>query len=249
VTLKGGGYNPELYGEFVRILGTLPQRPHAVVMSLCIRASVTQHVTRHPMYGYAGSIERLRRVSGALPPRRLRSRSPRPSADAFAAFEALEAHTRWGGVKTLGESRDLLRNPPTALEETDSLRLLFDYYHGEAVSPDSPFLAHWTRLGERLTEYGVPVIAYRNPVPVEEGEALFPGEFAAHVEQNFTRIEDAFLARAGSNVTVIDTGVFPTEEFLDPADATEHLNERGRQHLTQLIADGYAKAVSASSTS
>lgn len=233
-TLFGGGYNQVLYREFVRLLDPTPQRPQLIVMSLCIRATTTVHVTEHPVHGYRASLELLKGLDGGRLPTAIR-RNPVPTVADYARFESLPVTTRWSGDRLIGDFRRELKDRD-GLDPAARERSLFDYFHGEVVDPLHPGLTGWRALGKQLTAYGVPVVAYRNPVPVREGQRILGADFEQHVESNFAAIERAFLETAPAGTRVVDAGTFETAEFLDPADATEHLNERGRLRLARAVA-------------
>ena len=233
-TLFGGGYNQVLYREFVRLLDATPQRPQVIVMSLCIRATTTVHVNQHPLHGYRPSLELLQGLDGRRLPLAVR-RNQRPTQADYTLFEALPVTTRWSGERRIGDFRRVLKDRE-GVDPATRERTLFDYFHGEVVDPLHPGLTSWRELGKQLTAYAVPVVAYRNPVPVREGQRILGADFGQHVEDNFRRIEQALLETAPAGTRVVDAGVFETAEFLDPADATEHLNERGRLRLARKVA-------------
>lgn len=239
--LAGPGYGAELHAEAVRLLGTLAQRPRAVVLSLAVRTSAV-HVARHPAYGYRRSLDLLRTLdepAGRLPSVTLRNR---PTHADFERFHALAVTTRWRRGRTIGEFQAALRGSRAAAEDLERQRTLFDYLHGEVLGPEHPRLRHYAELGTRLRDYGVPVVAYWAPIPVDRGEACFPAEFIAHVEANLRVARKTFEDALGPLLRPVDTGWTPDEEFIDGRDGSEHWNLSGRLRMASLIA-GQVKAV------
>ncbi len=239
LTIRGPGYNPAVFAELVRLLGTLPQRPRAVVLSVCVRTSTSVHVTRHPAYGYELSLGRLRRMDslGGW----VRAVGPRQplTEEMYSHFEALPVVSRWETQSTIGEYRARLKGAGKSPVEPETRRVLFDYFHGEVVEPGHPKLEDWGELARRLADYGVPVIAYRTPVPLGPGELGFPGEFAAHVRRNHRVVESSLQDAAGPWLTLVARDDLPDDAFVDPEDASEHLSQRGRH----LVAADVARAV------
>lgn len=235
--IAGAGYNPELYAEFVRILATLEQRPRVVVLSMAVRTASAQHVRRHPEYGYRRSIETLRQVPDADTRMRSLSRGNRRTNEEFAAFEAIVVPTKWQRAETIGDYLRQVRGRRHLPERAEVQQALFDYLHGESVPADHPTVADLRQLGKRLRDYGVPVVHYWPPIPVEQGERWFPGEFEAHVRASWEVQQAAFTEAIGPLGTLASTPFeTPDNEFVDSSDGSEHWNEAGRVRMAKLLA-------------
>jgi hypothetical protein len=226
----GPAYSAELWGEFARLITDLP-RPRCVVVSLCIRPATHRHVYEHPIFGYRSAAQALRsaRRAGPALARRLYKTPPGP-AD-YARFEAIEHESVWNLAGTMGEYRRKLKGYDPASADEQSQRVIYDYFHGE-YSAGRPGLQHWRRFGERLRTLGVPVVAYRTYMPLDAGTRLLGEQFVPHVEENFRLLEEAFFGGLGGGAPVaVDP---PSDaEFINHRDATEHLNEHGRQRLVK----------------
>ncbi len=242
--IAGPGYNPELYAEFIRILATLEQRPRVVVLSMAVRTASAQHVRRHPEYGYRRSIETLRKVADAEVPMRSVSRDNRRTRAEFAEFEALPMRTKWRRAETVGDYLGQIRGRRHLPERAEVQQALFDYFHGEAVAADHPTLADVRLLGERLRDYGVPVVQYWPPIPVEQGERWFPGEFETHVRASW-EVQQAVFTEAVGPVGVLASTPFetPDDEFVDSSDGSEHWNAAGRMRMAKVLADAVESMV------
>lgn len=236
VSVSGPGYGARVHKEAVRILGTLPVRPKAVVVNLCIRPNVCDQIIKHPTYGYIRSAEALAKVTSAKHPIRYVGRggiiNGKPERDAFLA---LPMHTRWGGDTTIAAFRDRImgHGPPPWPAELESFR--FDYFHGFEVPERHEGLDHLIELGRRLVEYDVPVVPLWIPPPVERGELHFPGEFAPHVRANFERVDNAFHT-ALPDAPTLDLD-FEDDEFEDSQNGTEHFSFGGRVKVADALAD------------
>lgn len=235
--ISGAGYNPALYAEFVRILATLPQRPRAVVLTRALRTCGARHVREHPEYGYQRSIATLRAVPDADHRMRAVSRANRRTPEDVARFHALPVTTRWQRGRTVGDYLEQVRGRRNGPERLEVQQALFDYFHGETYGPDFAGLPDLRVLAERLRDYGVPVIHYWPPVPVERGEEYFPGEFEQHVRANFDVVRPVFedtLGPLGHTAEYpFDT---PDDEFIDSRDGSEHWNDVGRARVAKQMA-------------
>ncbi|MDO7867852.1 hypothetical protein [Nocardioides jiangxiensis] len=236
--LAGPGYSPELYAEFVRLLATLPQRPKAVVLTRAVRICYAVHVRQHPEYGYRRSVETLRRVPDAQHHLRAFDRRNRRTPADMERFRALPVTTRWGRASTVGGFLDQVRGRRGGPEVLERQQALFDYFHGEPVTPDHPELVHLRILAERLRDYGVPVVHYWPPIPVHKGEQYFPGEFAGHVHAAYDVCRAPFEEVLGGQALLVESPFeTPDDEFIDSADGSEHWNDAGRLRIARRIAE------------
>lgn len=224
----GPGYSAALHAEMARLMVDLP-RPRCVVVSLLIRATTHRHVTDHPVFGYRTAIAALRSAS-KINAHLLSKLYKAPASEAdYARFEAIERDSYWGWANTIGEYRRRLRGYDPHSADENLQAILFDYFHGE-YSAASPGLQDWRSFGERLRMLGVPVVAYRTYMPLERGARLFGDDFVAHVEQNFSLVEESFFAGLGGGESV-QIGLLPDSLYVSSTDATEHLNENGRRRV------------------
>lgn len=236
VTIQGPGYGAAIYGEALRILGTLDRRPSAVVFAMATRVSTSTHVMRHPVVGYPRSLRALATIKGAGRPIRYIGRGGSSHTDAErAAFYALPVTTRWSGDRTIDYFRrrlDGLGAPPWPQELE---RLRFDYFHGEPVLPDNPGLPMVEQFGRRLEEYGVPAVGFWTKPPLQRGELHFPNEFEAHVRGNLAMVQAALSAGAPSLPALLDVDI-EDDEFEDSQNATEHFTHAGRTKIAEALA-------------
>jgi hypothetical protein len=123
------------------------------------------------------------------------------------------------------------------------VKLLYAYHHGGSVVAD-PSLNAVTALGARLRSLNATVVRYETPVPVEKGEEMYGPGFRELARQNFAAAEEAFVAGYGPGASMVRTGTsYPTTDFIDWRDGSEHLNEHGRLRLADEIATAVAQAL------
>jgi hypothetical protein len=238
-SIAGAGYAARQYAEFLRILGTLPVRPRFLVTSVCVRTSCSVHVTRHPIYSYEASARHLARIESARHRIRYVKREAPTDPAAYDAFHALPVHTRWSGDTTIGAFREQLKGagaPPWPAEHESKL---FDYFHGEVVTPETPGLADWVQFGRAVAAYGVPAVSYRTVAPMERGELHFPGEFEAFVRANIALVDDAIRSTAGPDYPIVG-GDLDDSDFADAQDGTEHFSLSGRLKLARAVASAFS---------
>jgi hypothetical protein len=238
-SICGAGYAAKQHAEFLRILAMLPVRPLYLVTSVCVRTSTSVHVTTHPTYAYTESLEHLAAITS--PKRRIRylQRKPRTDSTAYDVFHARPVTTRWGGDSSIGEFRDRLKGHGAPPWDAAHERTLFDYFHGEVVTPETPGVADWEEFGRAVAAYGVPTVSFRTMAPLGRGEAHFPGEFEAHVRANQAVIDDAIRSTAGSAYEIVG-GDLVEDDYADSRDATEHFALSGRLKVARAVASAFS---------
>lgn len=242
------GCGARTYKELVRVLGTLEQRPRAVVLTLNIRTDLSTHVRIHPQFTHARTIRALRKISSAKHPVRwIGTGGIVDRADEREAFFAAPVHTRWGGDMTIGEFRHRLegQGPPPWPIEVERFR--FDYFHGEIYDESNPGLQDLRELGAELERYGVPVILFWTLPPIEHGETHFPGEFAAKTEADWQLVMNALRSGFPGMPDALEPGLIDGD-FEDSRNATEHFLFRGRLKIAEAMAGALDKVDTTQST-
>jgi hypothetical protein len=230
-----GGFHPEVFYELVRLVGS-PAKPPVVVIPICVRLRQLPWV-EHPMYGYQAPLRRLRAMEPSTPTRRIHAAIPHPTKEDFARVASYSYPTVAGDL-TIGEYVEPLKHPAEhGLSRDERIRLLYAYHHGARLHVDLPSVQTVTRLGELVRSLQWPAVVYETPIPIERGTAEWGDELATIAADNLRLTRRACRDGFGPDTTILETGTaFDDSEILDPDDACEHLNERGRQRLAATIA-------------
>lgn len=238
----GAGYNPNLIDAYLGLVQRGGFHP-LVIVPLTVRL-VTMAWGEHPNYTYRGAVAALNKMPGDIPLSRIRKAVKPASAADFEAYDRLVI-TAFGETAPVGDFRRRLKRPEQfGLDREGREGLLYAFHHGEVVSHDAPHLEGVRRLGRRLADMGVRVVAYETAVPVERGEELHGPVFRTQTLSNQESVRTAFQAGFGGPVEILRTGtIFPSAEFIDPEDGSEHLNAEGRLRLSELIVDATKRAL------
>jgi hypothetical protein len=230
----GAGYHALLIAELLRLVADSGRRP-VIVLPLCVRMAESAWRT-HPNYAYDAPAAKIASFRADTPLWRMRAPAPEPTPADWARYESQVIST-WAGTGPIAELREPLRDPRSGLDETQRRRLLYAYHHGERLEPTMGSVQEVVRMGRALRSVGAPAVVFETTIPVDEGEALWGSQFRANAEHNLAVLRDALLEGYGEPLEILRTGVaFARDEFVDPADGTEHLNERGRRHMAGLLA-------------
>ncbi len=230
LALHGGGYHAELLTEYVRLLATGTSRPKVVVVPLWLRGRLRPWI-EHPRFGHVEAMRRLRELEPTTPPWRVRGSLRRETAADFERYYALP-YASLLGERSIGDYARPLKG--AGMDPAERLRVLYAFHHGASVLPEG--LVAVTALGEALRDLGCATFAYETPVSVQTGERVLGPDFRSTVTENFAAMGKAF----GGDV--IETGTaFGEDAFIDPADGSEHLNERGRTQLAAILLEQIGK--------
>lgn len=239
--ITGAGYHVRLFEAYSRLLLSGPHRP-VVVVPLWVRSSFAAWA-QHPSYGYERALASIRQVDPAAALWRIRAVVAQPVPRDWARLNECP-HPTLVGDFPVGRYREALRDSAGhGLDDRARLRLLYAFHHGAAIDPDGPYLDDVTRLGRTLRKLGCPVVVYQTPVPVEQGVELLGAAIRELAEANFALLGEAFQRGYGP-IDIPCTGTsFATSEFIDPADGSEHINEKGRLRLAEELTAGVAAAL------
>ncbi len=188
----------------------------------------------HPVYAYETALATIRRLDPQGPLWRAWASSPRPTAEDFHRHDELPYETLIGDGHVKDYTRPLRRR--TGLSERERVRLLYAYHQGHRLSNGAPGLEPLTRLALQLDELGAETVVYHSPVSVATGVDALGPEFEALTRSNRAVLEEAYGAGRSERAQILQTGdIFEPMEFDNPKLADEHLNERGRARLAELI--------------
>ncbi|MCW2495431.1 MAG: hypothetical protein JWQ77_1355 [Jatrophihabitans sp.] len=236
--LHGAGYNPAMFTQYLRAVAGMATPP-TILLSLCVRLG-TMPWNRHPYFARRRSIDFMREVDLGRPAR-IRAAFPRSTGTEWAEHLARRHHT-WVGPLTVGEYTRPLKDPEASgFSPAESARLLYAYHHGGEV--EQSYLDSIEELGRSLRSIGCRAVAYQTPVPVQRGVEYFGADFSTLIRSNFAAMEAAYRRGLGPDAVVLQTGtVCTTDEFLDPDDGSEHLNQAGRAKVATMLVHGVRAA-------
>lgn len=233
LAVHGGGYHAELLATYLELLAKREHRPRVVVLPLWVRGRFRPWI-EHPRFGHVDALAKLRALDPETPPWRVRGSLRRATSADFEAYYR-RPHSTLLGELTVGDYAIPLK-ARTVTDPQERLALLYAHHHGALLRDGSEEVAAVTRMGVAARALGGGVVAYQTPISVETGTAVLGEAFEQRVRENFRAVDRAF--RLGAGGSVLQTGTaFAADEFIDPADGSEHLNERGRARLAGQLAD------------
>jgi hypothetical protein len=236
------GYYSALERAYIRQIRINGGRP-VIVVPLCARLAQRAWCC-HPRYTYAEAIAAIDAFDERTPTWKIRARFPEPTPADYARYGQTEV-TTFVGTTTVDELRSRILKPEQhGIDETERRRWLYAYHHGERVPADSPDLEPLVALGQELRELGSEIVVFETTHPVDEGVALWGEQFREVGANNLRVMREALERGYGAPIDVLECGMACDRSmFIDPADGSEHLNQRGRQLIAGLLAERIRAAV------
>jgi len=230
--IAGGGYHPAVVEAFLQIVAQSESRP-VVATSTSVRMQYDAWL-KHPSYTYAREIDALRAVNVRDPLYRIRCGLAKPTPADFQSYEALIHPTMLGDL-AIRDYQVVLKDPDR-IGTPEWLRWMYAYHHTARTGADG--LGQLASLGATLAALGCPVVAYVAPICVDRGVELLGQSFREIVTDNLATVAGTFAGAAGEKAVILHNGTsFAPEEYVDPDDATEHLNGQGRLRLSTMVAE------------
>ncbi len=122
-------------------------------------------------------------------------------------------------------------------EEQARLRKLLIFHYGVPARPTHRQLAAFAGAVRVAREMGARVHGYLTPVNIQLIRDLGGRDLAAIVGSNAERVQETFLAAAGPQDRFGDWSArLSPDHFFHPSEVTEHLRDRGRAALAELVA-------------
>jgi hypothetical protein len=231
--VHGPSFNPDLFDAYLGLLWGTPHRP-LLVIPLWTRGRFPPW-TEHPVHGHKRATAAIRLIDPSSHFLRIHHAFPRPTQADFDRFAQVRYDTLEGSG-TVGDYVTPIREFQRSGDEESARRNLYAYHHGGLLVAGTPEVEAVTRLARTIKDLGCAAVVYQTPIPVQMGAKLLGPELAERTAESYRVLNEAYRLGAGGDADIIESGTsFATDEFIDPNDATEHLNQRGRAHLASLL--------------
>jgi hypothetical protein len=235
VSIYGSSYDIRVFDAFVRALVEMKHRPRVIILPLNLRTFSPQW-RLNPALQFD---EQMRTVEdfAAGSVRSVRSADKVPRS--FEEFEATPVEYPNTSMTRIGQYYDLVRMRARTTEEREyRWRHLFVFHYMHPLHSDHPMLLLVKETLEQIERIGAFAIVYTVPVNYQAARKLIGDDFLRSIRQQVdllhslvTEMEHRGKARFLDLATMFGPDSFFHEHY-----TTEHLNERGRQMLADLLA-------------
>jgi hypothetical protein len=232
-SVDGASFSADIFDAYLRLLSANNRRP-LVVVPLWIRGRFPPWI-HHPVHGHQRAIQRIREVDPSQSWHRVHAGFKAPTQTDFDEFHRVPYSTLLG-QGTVGDYVSGIAEYGRTGNHEARVRMLYAYHQGGLLEADGAEMEAVTRMGRTIQHLECEAIAYQTPSPVMKGTELLGEAMSIRTSESFRVLNQAYRAGAGEDAEIIAAGEsFATDEFIDPNDASEHLNEVGRLRLAQMI--------------
>jgi hypothetical protein len=236
--LNFSAYHPAVYAGFMRALGEMPLRPRVAVFPINLRCFSPQWA-KNPQLEYSEEIAVLDGYRLGEPIRGI-DRTADPKAR--ERFDAVEVEGSTGGdlFDTMaGYNLVSKARPETVAQEMWRSRLLASLYYMRPLASDHFRLRDAQRMVSDAAKAGVRPIVYLTPINHMWGTTVAGPEFVEAIRSNTAVIRERLLPgiQAAGGAFADWSLDFANDQFFNPSEKTEHLNEEGRLNLARRILD------------
>lgn len=230
--LSHGAFHPGVFLALTRCLQQLERRPELAIVPINLRCFSPQW-DLEPAYQFAGEIELLNQFA-AHPSAQLPSFTEvAASRELYEEFDRTPTSIVGSPLTTVGQFRLVIEATP-ATEEQARFReqQIFRFFYMYQLARDHRHVVALRELFQTLRTLGIPALVYATPINNGAAQAVLGEAFSTQIGINV-----ATLVGALGDVRLLDwSTTFPPEMFFHTKFHTEHLNERGRLRLVDLLA-------------
>ena len=240
-TISRGGYHAQIYAEFFDLLIRRGHRPQVVVVPINLR-SLSPEWDQKPAYQFEQAKSDLRHADQPL----RRAIDPLLRTLHLSDEEAVTQHDYKStpvflGPRKVGAVRDF-DNPSYGEPNRERTRQKMIFHYLYPLKEDHRKLRALRTIAAQAREAGQTVLFYVEPIDGESGEALLPDEFRSQVQSNLDVLQRSL---EGHEPPLVDlTFDLGKEAFSWHDYPNEHLNQKGRRHVAEALAQALESSAS-----
>jgi len=234
-TISHSGYNPAVFHHLILALGRLKRKPRVLVLPVNMRCFSPQW-DLNPLWQFTREIEVLKRFTqGRASDLRLEA-NPEEDSALFERFDATEVDYPDTPYRRIGEFRSRIRQKPVTEEETAfRLRQIFIFHYLYPLDHGHRKLVFLRQAAAEIVAMGIQPFFYFTPINYQAGGRYVGKWFLDRFQKNKVVVTAA--ADLASGLFWKDYSFSLGSEFFFTDDnATEHLNDAGREKLCRWIA-------------
>lgn len=234
-TISRSGYNPIVFYHLILALGRLKRKPRVLVLPVNMRCFSPQW-DLNPLWQFTREIEVLKRFTRGRASDLGLGADPEEDPVLFERFDAAEVDYPGTPYRRIGEFRSRILQKPVTVEETAfRLRQIFIFHYLYPLDYGHRKLVFLRQAAKEIVAMGIQPFFYFTPINYQAG--------SRHVGELFL---DRFQKNKAVVTAAVDlaSGLFRkdyslslgSEFFFTDDNATEHLNDAGRETLCRWIA-------------
>jgi hypothetical protein len=160
------------------------------------------------------------------------------SQSLFESFDATPVNYPYTEFNHVGRFRKIIKSKPESEEQRKfRLRQIFIFHYMHSLISSHRKIAQLNNILHTLTNMGIAVLVYVAPINFQAGEKYVGNKFLSSLASNVKIVLDTIMAyKAAGRVHFLDCStMFASQYFFHEDEATEHLDQTGRNALALII--------------
>lgn len=237
VSLSHSAYNLKIFCNLIKALERMRNRPEFLVLPINLRSFSPQWYL-NPLWQFEKE-NRILEEFCINPKMTIPVISPViEHAGIYNAFNATVVNYPLSNYKTVGEFRELVASVPTNEKQVFMRhQQIFIFHYTHPLSTGHPLLFFLISALMKLAEMKIKTFVYITPINYQAGVRFCGEKFLEQTISN-VRVIDEVISGTQEKGHIIYSDfslILPSNYFFNIDNATEHLNERGRQFLSERI--------------
>jgi len=229
-------YYADIYLLYLALLLELGIRPGSIIVPLNVRCTSPQW-DFNPMYQCGSHLKQLfselhKKVGG-------RFDNYKPQIRSVSAF--MNSSVRYPEVDftRIAQFQEVISSiPQSDAAKSERKRIILTYHYMNRVEKGHRKLKALSELAALCREQSIRLLVYMTPINFEAGEKYVGKQFTKNLKANALVISEAVSESAGNNDHIIFrdySTALQGSHFFHPDEMTEHLNQLGRDALSNHI--------------
>ena len=231
--LSHAAFNPAVYLALVRCLTRLKQRPKTVIIPVNLRCFSPQW-DLDPAYQFAAEIELLNAFAAGDSKSVPTFRPVETTRDLYERLDQTQVSIEGSPLTSVGQFRLVMDSTPSTTEQTRFReQQIFSFFYMHRLTREHRRVVALIELVALLRDFGMQELVYATPINVGAAQAALGVTFLNPVRGNAATLAESL----GDSVRLLDwSEALQPEYFFHGKLHAEHLNERGRARLAELVA-------------
>ena len=239
LSISHSAYHLKVYYHLLQILKVTDRKPRLVILPINMR-SFSPQWNLNPAWQFEDEIDALKKyveTPGSKIPVLPEKADHVPPTEVERMVEVKYPFTE---LNYLGEFYDLIKDSPSMEDEKRyRKKQIYIFHYLYQLLPVNPRLLFLTKIIELLRELNINLLVYITPINYQGGNRYLGSDFIKLFQENVGVVRDIlspFLERG--TVHFLDIGqLLSSEYFFNVDEATEHLNQHGREQVAKVIAN------------
>lgn len=247
--ISHSAYHMKVYEALLGVLQVMLHKPRLVILPINMRSFSPQWDLR-PSWQFNREIEALSDYRSDTRQKIPFIKNTPGISDENEIFDTMKVQYPYSPFITIGQFRLIVNAKPQSREQFEyRKKQIFIFHYLHELEPRHSKIQSLIRVVETMQAMKVPLLLYITPINYQAGCRFVGNSFLDMFENNVRVVRQALQPYLGSEIRFLDLSCdLGAEQFFNPDDATEHLNQNGRLALASRITETAMNILSSKGT-